>query len=102
MSVQRTKGLFSVLVAFFLVLAMQSLTAVNVAHADVGNMYLSFTPDPAIQKPITKYRVAYWADGKENTPTVQLFDGMDNGKLNAVIRPGSTNGTVNFLSLIHI
>lgn len=96
MSVQRTKGLFSVLVAFFLVLAMQSLTAVNVAHADVGNMYLSFTPDPAIQKPITKYRVAYWADGKENTPAVQLFDGMDNGKLNAVIRPGSTNGTVNF------
>ena len=96
MTVLKAKRILSVLVAMFLAFTIQTIATVNLAHADNQNLYLIFTPDPKVEQPISKYRVAYWVDGKENTPTVQLFGGPDNGKLNATIRPTGAIGKVNF------
>ncbi|WP_218161325.1 type I pullulanase [Corynebacterium sp. NML120713] len=51
-------------------------------NADV--MYLTFTPDPAVEKPLTTYRVDYWAQGYNKQR--QMFSSvLPNGDLYATI-----------------
>ena len=58
-----SRKVFGFIIAFLLVIA-GSVTPL--AHAGSNNqvIYLNFKPDPTVEKPLTVYRVEYWADGQ--------------------------------------
>lgn len=62
------------------------------AHAGPNSqvMYLNFKPDPAVQKPLTVYRVEYWADGQPKK--TQMFAGQQpDGYINTnILAPGDS------------
>ena len=47
-------------------------------------MYLTFTPDPAVEKPLTTYRVDYWAQG-DNKQRQMFSSVLPNGDLYATV-----------------
>mgnify|MGYP000158188529 FL=1 len=78
-----SRKVFGFFIAFLLVIA-GSVTPL--AHAGSNNqvMYLNFKPDPTVEKPLTVYRVEYWADGQPKQ--TQMFSGQQaDGYLNTNI-----------------
>lgn len=78
-----SRKVFGFIIAFLLVIA-GSVTPL--AHAGSNNqvIYLNFKPDPTVEKPLTVYRVEYWADGQPKQ--TQMFSGQQaDGYLNTNI-----------------
>ncbi|OIR46286.1 type I pullulanase [Corynebacterium sp. NML130628] len=86
------KSILGLLLTIILVISGSTApTAQAFTNSDV--MYLTFTPEPAVEKPLTTYRVDYWANGESKKR--QMFSSVTpSGDLYTSI--GSAKGPLNF------